>query len=72
MIHLDTTNCGWATHRMANCREHGDENSYCVYGDHCSCSIGFICDGINHLGILNGAGECAPGVSCIPSKSGKI
>jgi len=64
-----TTYCGKEYGNTTNCRENGDVNSYCIYGHHCGCSIGFVCDGKNYWGILNGAGDCAAGVSCIPSKS---
>ena len=72
LIYLGTTYCGKEYGNTTNCRENGDVNSYCIYGHHCGCSIGFVCDGNNYWGILNGAGDCAAGVSCIPSKSGKI
>jgi len=71
MKYKEQRNCGIATDGIANCRENGDENSSCEYGHHCFCSNGFVCDGNNYLGILKGAEECAPGVSCIPSKSAK-
>merc|ERR1712136_178287 len=58
------TNCGQAESGIANCIENGDENAFCALSHHCWCSSDFVCDGYTH------SGECKPGVSCIPSKSG--
>jgi len=69
LFNNDKMNCGTARYGIANCRENGDENSYCVSGHHCRCSKGFVCEGFNHMGSLNEVGHCWPGVSCIPSES---
>ena len=47
-----------------DCTAGGDTGSGCVYGNHCLCSEGYICDGESLLGENNY--ECEPGVGCIP------
>jgi len=49
-----------------DCTEFGDVDAYCVFGDHCSCSVnaGFKCEGA-----ADGTGsECSPGVVCVPKR----
>ena len=45
-----------------DCTEYGDMNSFCVYGDHCRCSDGYVCE---DTGI---PGECSSGVVCVEGK----
>ena len=49
-----------------DCTAGGDTQSACVYGNHCLCSEGFVCDGPSLLG--DNDYECAPGISCVPAK----
>ena len=46
-----------------DCTAGGDTESACVYGNHCLCSEGFVCDGPSLFGTNDY--ECAPGVSCV-------
>ena len=47
------------------CQSNGDSNAFCVYGDHCSCSIaeGFVCA----TEPTDGSGECQQEILCVPS-----
>jgi len=42
-----------------DCTSQGDSNSACVYGNHCQCSAGFLCETSME------SGECKPGDVCI-------
>ena len=44
-----------------NCTLGGDLNATCVYGHHCMCSEGYICENEDMLG----QSECQPGNGCI-------
>lgn len=52
-----------------DCTAHGDAGAYCVYGNHCGCSSGFLCEGgAAYWGDSNATGqECAPGATCVPA-----
>ena len=43
-----------------DCRAGGDREAYCVFGDHCACSDGFVCANTDR------PGECDPGETCQP------
>ena len=45
-----------------DCTENGDVDAFCVFGDHCACSEGFVCEESGT------PGECLPGQSCVPSQ----
>ena len=43
-----------------DCQAGGDEEAFCIFGDHCSCSEGFECE------ISRRSGECEPAEGCSP------
>jgi len=49
-----------------DCNANGDENAFCIYSDHCSCSYnaGFMCE----EGGLDSDSECHSRFSCVPSE----
>jgi hypothetical protein len=57
-----TDSCGSPNQNSApvNCGVFGDQGSFCVFGDHCACSEGFVCER-TQMG-----GECEPGRRCVP------
>lgn len=58
------TSCGSPSQGLEpiDCTAYGDTRAYCVFGNHCACSDGFVCDGA----ALSGS-ECEAGVACIPA-----
>ena len=54
-----STNCGSEDQGLepVNCESEGDEAAACVFGNHCLCSEGFVCEG--------GGRECLPGEICV-------
>jgi hypothetical protein len=58
----EATSCGSPDQGLdpVNCTELGDEDAFCVFSNHCSCSARFICEGSGT------PGECAAGQRCEP------
>jgi hypothetical protein len=52
---------------IVDCTEFGDEESICVYSNHCWCSAGFHCEG-SEPGTDGGPSECPPAVTCAPNE----
>ena len=62
------TSCGdpaFEGRKSIDCTRYGDVNAFCVFGDHCACSIeeGFECQRTFGPGIDR---ECEPGAYCVP------
>ena len=51
---------------VLDCTAQGDTGAFCVYGDHCACSEGFICGALDGSEGGGNAGECAYGEVCLP------
>ena len=60
--------CGGALEGQVpvDCTAQGDTGAFCVYGDHCACSEGFICGALDGSEGGGNAGECAYGEVCLP------
>ena len=60
--------CGGAVAGQApvDCTAQGDTSAFCVYGDHCACSEGFICGTSDGSEGGGNAGECTYGEICLP------
>ena len=58
------TSCGAADQGLTpiDCTAHGDTTAFCVFGNHCSCSDGFVCE---RPGFVDP--ECDAGASCVPT-----
>jgi hypothetical protein len=58
------TSCGAADQGLTpiDCIAHGDTMAFCVFGNHCSCSTGFVCERPGFV-----APECDAGASCVPT-----
>ncbi len=54
--------CGSANQSLApvNCGVFGDQSAFCVYGNHCVCSDGFVCERTQM------SASCEPGRRCVP------
>ena len=65
------TSCGHAAQGLepVDCTAHGDVNAFCVFSNHCHCSVdeGFECEEESEFG---GPNECVPGSTCIPTSEG--
>jgi len=57
--------CG-SNDNSVDCSAHGDTESFCVFNDHCSCSMGFQCPSASDVSTLIEGGECHPGYKCTP------
>lgn len=59
------TSCGAADQGLTpvDCTREGDVEAYCVFGNHCACTVGFVCE---RPGAIVGV-ECEPGSICVPS-----
>ena len=61
------TSCGHESQGLepVDCTAHGDVNAFCVFSNHCACSVddGFECETESEWG---GTQECAPGSTCVP------
>jgi hypothetical protein len=57
-----TDSCGSPSQSLApvNCGVFGDTGSFCVFGHHCACSEGFVCERTQM------SGECEAGRRCVP------
>lgn len=58
------TSCGAESQGLVpvDCTSHGDVDAYCVFGNHCACTTGFVCE---RPGAIVAA-ECEPGAVCVP------
>ncbi len=64
------TSCGQPNQMLTpvDCTAQGDTGAYCIFGNHCKCSEGFVC-GDPDTGELSGSfGECVAGEICIPAE----
>ena len=59
------TSCGSPNQGLTpvDCTAQGDINAFCVFGNHCACSEGFVCEANT---ILPNSSECEPETICIP------
>lgn len=59
------TSCGAADQGLTpvDCTREGDTDAYCVFGNHCACTTGFVCE---RPGAIVGV-ECEAGSICIPA-----
>lgn len=57
------TSCGAADQGLVpvDCTRAGDADAFCVFGNHCACTEGFVCE---RPGAIV-ASECEPGSVCI-------
>ena len=62
------TSCGSPDQGLTpiDCTAEGDTNADCVFGNHCLCSDGFVCEDNDENFTSQ---ECAPQVMCIPAES---
>lgn len=59
------TSCGAADQGLVpvDCTAGGDGSAFCVFGNHCSCSPGFVCERPGFV-----MPECDPGARCVPTR----
>jgi hypothetical protein len=61
------TSCGSPDQGVetVDCTASGDLNATCVFGDHCMCGEGFVCEELASAGMP--VEECAAGSGCVPA-----
>jgi hypothetical protein len=59
------TSCGARDQGLTpvDCTARGDADAFCVFGNHCACTAGFVCE---QPGTIV-ASECQPGSICLPA-----
>lgn len=59
------TSCGARDQGLTpvDCTARGDSDAFCVFGNHCACTAGFVCEQPGTIVVS----ECQPGSICVPS-----
>ena len=64
-VGTSATSCGSPNQGLTpvDCTAYGDANAFCVFGNHCACSMddGFVCEGWKE----GDGAECEPGLVCV-------
>jgi hypothetical protein len=62
------TSCGQSNQMLipVDCTAQGDAGAYCIFGNHCKCTEGFVCGDPDTGEISDTPGGCVSGEICIP------